>query len=204
MSKKSLLLVLAAVFLLPVLPLQADKNSDPVSRIAVLNLEKVFNLYYKSRIAEDQINQQAEAYRSYLARLDAQLRQLTTEAENARQQALNTALAADERQKAEQLALSAAKLVTGKKSEMEIYAARCTRELKELQQKKHQEVMDDIRREIARCCEVSGYSFVFDSSGKTTCDQPAVLFFPADHDITEEVLRELNRTRAQSTKQEEK
>lgn len=185
---------LAAIAATGLLLLPASSGLE-ASGIAVVNLEKVFNDYYKSRIAEDQINQQAAAYRSYLARLDEQFRQLSEAAETARQEALNIGLDADARQAAEQRALAAAKLVTGKKSEMEIYANRCSRELQELQQKKHTEVMDDIRKEIARCCTVSGYQFVFDSSGRTTCDQPAVLYFPTDHDITETVLRELNRTR---------
>ena len=43
-----------------------------------------------------------------------------------------------------------------------------------------------------------GYDFVFDCSGKTMNDQPSVLHYPPENNITDSVIRELNRTRTQS------
>ena len=64
------------------------------SNIAVVDLEKVFREYYKSKIAEDQIRRQAGAYRSYLERLNTQLKEAQTNAANARADALNLGLSA--------------------------------------------------------------------------------------------------------------
>ena len=47
-----------------------------------------------------------------------------------------------------------------------------------------------------RRAAAEGYSFVFDSSGRTLNEQPAVLCFPAGCDLTEAVIRELNRGRS--------
>ena len=41
--------------------------------------------------------------------------------------------------------------------------------------------------------DLSGYDYVLDSSGKTTNNQSAVLLFPSSHDITKEVINNLNR-----------
>ena len=54
----------------------------------------------------------------------------------------------------------------------------------------------EIKKEIERRAAAEGYSFVFDSSGRTLNEQPAVLFFPAGCDLTEAVIRELNRGRS--------
>ena len=66
-------------------------------RFAVVNLEKVFREYYKSRIAEDAIKQQAEVYRNYLVKQNSQLIQLKREAEQLRTDAQNPALSETEK-----------------------------------------------------------------------------------------------------------
>ena len=43
-----------------------------------------------------------------------------------------------------------------------------------------------------------GYDFVLDSSGRTMNDQPTVLYYPERNNITDSVIRTLNRTRTQS------
>ena len=42
-------------------------------RIAVVDLDRIFREYYKSRIAEDFLNQQAEAARIYMGQLNTRL-----------------------------------------------------------------------------------------------------------------------------------
>ena len=54
--------------------------------------------------------------------------------------------------------------------------------------------MADIHAEIKRRAAVRGFNFILDKSGRTLNDQPAVIVFPAGCDISDEVIRELNRT----------
>ena len=54
--------------------------------------------------------------------------------------------------------------------------------------------MADIHAEIKRRAAVRGFNFIIDKSGRTLNDQPALLLFPAGRDISDEVIRELNRT----------
>ena len=86
------------------------------STIAVVDLEKVFRDYYKSKIAEDQIRRQASAYRSYLERLNTQLKEAQSNAANARADALNLGLSASERTKAEERAAAAIRAVSEKRA----------------------------------------------------------------------------------------
>ncbi len=166
-----------------------------VDRIALVDLEKVFREYYKSRIAEDAIKQQAESYRSYLARLNEQLDVAVEKARTTRSNALNIALSDKEREDAEKLATQANAAVNEKKAEIELYVRARTQDMRNLETKKRGEIMADIQQEIRRRAAAEGYAFVFDVSGKTTNDQPVVLVFPKGNDITESVIQELNRTR---------
>ena len=163
-------------------------------RIAVIDLEKVFRNYYKSRIAEETINQRGDAIRNYLAQLDAQLTALRQEANKLAMNASNLALTEADRIKAKNAAVEARKKDKAKETEIELFVSENRREIKELENKKRTEIMADIQRAVSRRATAEGYNFVIDRSGKTLNGQPAVIFYPAKNDITDAVLRELNRT----------
>ena len=170
------------------------------SRIAVIDLERVFREYYKSRIAEDVIRQQAAAYRTYLARLNEELRKLGEAARTAQSNALNIALAPAEKQKVEQEAIAARNAVREKEAEIKLFVEERSSDMRRLENTKRAEIMTEIRREVAKRASAEGFEFVFDRSGKTMNDQPALLFYPERCDITSSVLRELNRSRSQPEK----
>ena len=159
----------------------------------VVDLERIFREYYKSKIAEELIRQQAAVYRNYLKKLETEHKNLVTEAANARAAAQNLALSADERQKAEERAIAAARAVAAKKTEAEVYARERAVDMRTLQNRKRAEVLKDIQAQIARSAALLGYGFVLDYSGRTTNDKGAVLLYPPQRDFTRHVITELNR-----------
>ena len=169
-------------------------------RIAVIDLERVFREYYKSRIAEDVIRQQAAAYRTYLNRLNEELRKLGEAARTAQSNALNIALAPAEKQKVEQEAIAARNAVREKEAEIKLFVEERSADMRRLETSKRTEIMDEIRREVSRRAAAEGFEFVLDRSGRTMNDQPALLVYPGRCDITNSVLRELNRSRSQPEK----
>jgi Skp family chaperone for outer membrane proteins len=66
--------------------------------------------------------------------------------------------------------------------------------MRALETRKRGEIIADIIKEVRRRAAAEGYDFVFDNSGLTTNDQPAVLVAPKNADITDTVIKELNRT----------
>lgn len=173
-------------------------------RFAVVNLEKVFRDYRKSRIAEDAIKQQAEVYRGYLVKQSGQLSRLKKEAEELREASRNPVLENAEQARLGADAVIKAKEIAAKEAELQLYAAERTRTMREVEQKKREEIMADIYKEIDRRAAAEGFHFVLDSSGKTMNEQPTVLRFPASCDLTEAVIRELNRTMTEEKKPEGK
>ena len=169
-------------------------------RIAVIDLERVFREYYKSRIAEDVIRQQAAAYRTYLNRLNEELRKLGEAARTAQSNALNIALAPAEKQKVEQEAVAARNAVREKEAEIKLFVEERSADMRRLETSKRTEIMGEIRREVSRRAAAEGFEFVLDRSGRTMNDQPALLVYPESCDITNSVLRELNRSRSQPEK----
>ena len=163
------------------------------SKIAVVDLEKVFREYYKSKIAEDMIRRQTGIYQNYLEKLVKELKDAQTKASNARADALNIGLSAKERAKAEKDAADAIRLAAEKRAEIDLYRAGRAKDVQKLEDEKRAEIMRDINVEIRKRAAAGGYAYVLDSSGKTTNNQSAVLLFPSSHDITKEVINNLNR-----------
>ena len=185
--------LLLGAFAAAVMAAVSAAPATPAPRIAVIDLQKVFKEYYKSRIAEDFIKQQAEAARLYLGQLTRQLEALNVEARRLETNARNMALDPAKRKEAETEALEAVRKVRAKETEIQLYVRERKQEMEGLEARKREEIIADIRAEIQKRAAAGGYDWVFDSSGMTTNSQPAVLLFPAKHDISAAVIRELNR-----------
>ena len=184
---------LLGAFAVAVVAALSAAPATPAPRIAVIDLQKVFKEYYKSRIAEDFIKQQAEAARLYLGQLTRQLEALNTEARRLETNARNMALDPAKKQEAEAEALEAVRKVRAKETEIQLYVRERKQEMEALEARKREEIIADIRAEIRCRATAEGFDWVFDSSGMTANSQPAVLLFPAKHDISAAVIRELNR-----------
>ena len=163
-------------------------------RIAVVDLEKVFREYYKSRIAEETIRTQGETYRSYLVQLNDRREKLRVEVRVAIQNSQNVVLSPEEIRKARQLAAKLEAELKGLNTEIELYQENMVKSIRELEQRKRTEIVDDITRCVRKRAAAEGYVYVFDSSGRTMNEQPALLVFPESCDITAVVIEDLNRT----------
>ena len=163
-------------------------------RIAVVDLERVFREYYKSRIAEETIRTQGETYRSYLLQLNDRREKLRVELRIAVQNAQNIALTPEEMLKARQLAAKLEAELKALDTEIELYQANMIKSIRELEQRKRAEIVADIRRCVRKRAAAEGYLYVFDSSGRTMNEQPALLVFPEACDLTRVVIEDLNRT----------
>lgn len=192
--------ILLAALLLGMVSIGVQAATPQPQRFAVVNLERVFREYRRSRIAEDAIKQQAEIYRLYMVKQGGLLARLKKEAEDVRIQATNPALAQDERTRLGAEAVMKAKEVAAKEAELQLYVSERARTMREIEEKKREEIMVDIYKEIDRRAVAEGFDFVLDSSGKTMNEQPTVLRFPASCDLTEAVIRELNRAMTEEKK----
>lgn len=173
-----------------------------VQRFAVVNLEKVFREYRKSRIAEDAFKEQGENYRLYFVKQQGLLAQLRKQAEQLQEDARNPTLSEAERSKAGENAVVKAREVAAKEAELKLYVSERLRTMRDAEQKKREEIFADIYQEIDRRAAAEGFTFVLDSSGKTMNEQPTVLRFPSSCDLTETVIRELNRTMSEAEKKD--
>ena len=168
-------------------------TSRGADNIAVVNLEKIFREYYKSSIAEQFIRQRTEAVRTYLTQMQTQLNALRGEARTLGTNAINPALNDAERLKARDAAAEAVRKVKAKEAEIELYIQESSRDIRNIETQKRNEIMTDINAAIKRRATMYGVSFVFDCSGKSLNNQPTLLYYPSSKDLTGFIIQDLNR-----------
>ncbi len=169
-------------------------NAASATRIAVVNVESVFRNYYKSKIAEGAIKQQAEIYRTHLLKLNDQLHKLEQEFNIARDNSQNLAMTTESRQAAELLAKQKLQALQAHRVSMQTYAQDRNKKMREFELSRRREILKDITTVIAQRAKAGKYDLVIDAGGKTTSDLPATLYYAPQIDLTNEVTKQLNST----------
>ncbi len=162
-------------------------------KIAVVNMDHVFNNYYRTKIVDSNLKQQREVYNSYLKQLGESVAKLNGQYKELLDAAQNIASAEIQRESKRLDAQKKYRELQEKKLEMEQYAQDKGKQFAELEQKQREEIIKEITQEVKRRATLDGYAVVLDSSGKTTNNISPVVFFQSNLDISETVLRDLNR-----------
>ncbi len=162
------------------------------TRVASVDLRKVFDNYWKTKQADAALKDRAAELDKEYKALREDYEKLKQEYQKLRADAEDQAVAAEERERRRQAA--EAKLKTIKESEDAILAferrARAT--LDEQQRRMRDGIIDEIRNVITARAKSAGYSLVIDTSAQTPNLTPIVLYYSPEQDITTAVLEQLN------------
>lgn len=162
-------------------------------KIAVVDMDKIFQNYYKTKIADSTLKQQADIYKAWVKKLNDSLVKLEEEFKVVRDASQNIALSSAEREAKRFEAQKKYRETREKQVEIEQYSVEKTQQYKQLEAQKRNDILTEITEEIKRRAVLEGYNLVLDKSGKTLNGIPAVVYSSATFDITEPVLAELNR-----------
>ena len=162
-------------------------------KVATVDLTKLFKEYYRTKIIEQDFNEQSKVYRNYIARQADTLRKNEVEYRQKLDASLNVALAPAEREKRRNEVRAMEQELKRRRAELEQYASDRAQALQKSAAEQRLKVIEEIRTEIRRRATLEGYTIVLDKSAKSTSDAAIVLYSADAVDITERVLTELNR-----------
>ena len=189
-SKWAGLLVVAVMALSTVAARAADE------RIMFVDLDKAFNEFYKTKLADAQLKDQAEEFKAERKKLVESFKELQDTFNDARDKAQNTALSEDVRN--QKRAEAEEKLVEIREQESKIrrYDETKQRQLDEQSKRMRKRLVDEIQEVIGGYARQQGYTAVIDSSGASLNGVSAVLFVDAKNDLTTVVIDLLNKGKA--------
>lgn len=160
---------------------------------AFVNLDKCFNEYYKTKLADAQLKEQAKDFNEERKKLISDYEAKQEAFNSAREESQNTALSEDERNKRRNEAEE--KLVELREYEAKIrnFDASRKKQLQDQSQRMRKRIVEEIKKSIQTYARNQGFTAVFDSSGESFNGVTLVVFNDEKVDITEDVLDLINK-----------
>ena len=173
-------------------------------KIAVVDMQKVFSGYDKTKTLELQMNEQVKVYQEYAAKLLQEYRTIESECKRLRDDSMNLTLSEAERESRKRSFISKSEELKRKEQEINEYNRSRQKLLKEQFDKKRAEVIAEIRQVVSNKCMLEGWTMALDKSGVTLNDLPIVIYNVSSIDITQAVLDDLNRAYRTGKKEKSK
>lgn len=162
-------------------------------KIAIVDMQKIFSGYDKTKALEMKMNEQVKVYQEYAAKLLQEFRAIESECKRLRDDSMNLTLSEAERESRKRSFISKSEELKRKELEIKEYNSSRQKLLKEQFDAKRQEVIAEIRQVISNKCILEGWTMALDKSGITLNDLPIVIYNVSSVDITQAVLDDLNR-----------
>ena len=162
-------------------------------KIAVIDMQKTFREYEKTKTIEIKLQQQMEVFKEYSNQLNQQYQNLRKQYESARDDSQNIALSAAERENKRQKAQQLYESLRLKEQEMNSYKESRKTQISDMYTKLRDEVLGEIRKAVHNKAVLEGYTLVLDQSGGSLDDIGFVIYFQPGLDITDDIIQDLNR-----------
>ena len=162
-------------------------------KIAVIDMQKAFQEYEKTKTIEIKLNQQMEVFKEYSSQLNQQYQNLRKQYESARDDSQNIAFSGAERENKRLKAQQLYESLKLKEQEMTSYTESRKEQLRDMYAKLRGEVVDEITKAVHNKAVLEGYTIVLDKSGESLNDVGFVIYVQPGLDITDSVIQDLNR-----------
>ena len=184
------LLLVCLLILAPVSMASADL------KIAVVDLSKTFDQYYKTKDAQAKLKEKQDGYQKEIQDLINDYQRMGEEAEALDKAANDQTLSAPARQdKATALTAKKQDLVNLGNKIQEMKVER-TREINEELFRRHKEIVDEISKVINDYSGPQGFDLVIDKSSASAASGVSIVLYNSSKliDITDEIIKMLNQT----------
>ncbi len=169
-------------------------SASAQTKIATIDLRKVFDLYWKTTQATAALKESAADMEKEDKKLLEEYNKLKESYQKILSSANDAAIAPEEKEKRKKAAET--KLLEIKDSEQQITLferqARSTLDTKKLRMR--EDVLKEIRAAIDGKAKSAGYSLVLDAAAESLNNTPILMFTNGENDITETILSQLNAT----------
>lgn len=161
-------------------------------RIAVVDMDKLFREYYKTKIVEANLKRQADIYKEYSIKLQEEIKRLRAQFIELRDASLNVVLTDASRESKRLAAKDKYTEIALKENELKNYNREKQAQLRDDQDKQRNKILNDIKSVIKNQAVLGGYHMVLDSKALSISGLPVVVYSEKSADITDSVLKELN------------
>jgi outer membrane protein len=184
------------IFLIPLclLSLAATIPAAEV-RIGLIDLKKVFDDYYKTKLADASIKDEAAGLDKDRKGMTDDYQKAVEEYKKSVEEANNQAISADEREKRKKEAEGRLIKVNDLEQSIKQFDRTARGNLEEKQRMARDKILTEIRTVVTEKAKTAGYTLVLDSAAEGMSRTPVVFYTAgADNDLTAAVIAQLNAT----------
>lgn len=179
-----------ALTLLSILPIMAEGSMN----IVFVDMNELFNNYYKKGSSEDKIKEQEAIFKDYHASLFEQAKELQSKGKKCRELSQNIALSNVEREKNKKEFEEASARLSAKTREIKDYEKETQEKLAKLYMETRNELVEEISGKLKEIAKEESYDLILDVSGVSYNNKIRnVVYYDKTKDITEKVLEILNK-----------
>ncbi len=180
--------------ILPVFLLMAFMGGSALAqtKIATVDLKKLFDNYYKTKLAQAAIQEHAAQLDKDDKSMKDDLKKGSDDYQALQEQANDQALSADERDRRKQAAADKLKELQASKAAIDQYERQAQTTLGEQRQRMRDKILAEIKDAVNTKAKAGGYTLVFDTAAETVNGTMAIVYTSGDNDLTDAVLSQLN------------
>ncbi|HUJ10534.1 MAG TPA: OmpH family outer membrane protein [Verrucomicrobiae bacterium] len=168
-------------------------GAQGAGRIVTIDLNKVFNGYYKTPIATAKLKETVDSYKKEHDDMVANYKQEIDELNKLREEQDKTEYTPEVREQKRKAVAEKIQETQKLNRDIEEYDRTHQDILKEQTQRMRQTIVKEITDVIDKEARDQGYLFVLDTSGNTLNGVPAVVYAQSNTDITDDILKILNK-----------
>lgn len=196
---KSLAAILAALFLSTVaLPAQGTNL-----KVALVDLQKCFNDYYKTEDAKTRINDQGSGYQKEFNDRMEDYKKLVDQINALRESAKDTSASESARKEREEKLSEKIREAQTRERELNEFRGTSSKLLQDLQVRQRKSIVDEINKTVETFSK-GKYNLVIDRSGMTLNGTSGLVYTEGLTDITDEITKLLNKDKPAGGKSSDK
>jgi outer membrane protein len=169
--------------------------AQPAVKLLVVDMAKVYDNHYKTEEANAKFRDAEQKAQEQVEELNKQGQSMVDEYKDLMEQSKNTVLTTEARAKAESEAAKKLEEIKNKQNEVQTFRTNTQRSLQQRIKTHRDLLLEEITKTVADLAKQKGATLVVDKSGPTLFGISAVLYSDPAYDITDEVLKEVNKDR---------
>jgi outer membrane protein len=162
------------------------------TKIATVDLKKLFDNYWKTKQAQIVIQDRAAQLDKDDKSMKDDLKKGGDDYQQLLLQANDQALSAEERDRRKQAADDKLKQLQASKAAIDQYERQAQTTLGEQRQRMRDNILVEIKAAVATKAKAGGYSLVFDAAAETVNGTMTIVYTSGDNDLTDDILSQLN------------
>lgn len=191
--KRTIQFLAVAAGLMGICAMAQTNGGTPVQqKIATVDLQKVFDKYYKTVISQSALKDEAAELQKERNDMVTSAKKQEADWQKMIDRSEDQALSADERARAKKDAEEKLRDLKTSEQAIQEYDRASSAKLQEKQRTRHDEIVKEIRNVLNAEAQAAGYTLVLDVSGDSANTVPVVIYSKGLNDMTDGLIKELN------------